>query len=499
VSRDPHNRAIDEGEVSAYGLDLSRSGDDREVSRAKLRLSYHAVEPLVLVVDMCLVVALSVIAGIGYHRWLLDYSTGFDRYSAIGLLVFINFSALMAARGNYQINKLVNRQRQLRDAALIWTAVILILLGVAFSLKVGDDFSRGAVLGVFALGLTGVLCWRALLAYLLTHAFANGAFAKRNVIVLGERDRLSDSALTEALRCGYRPIRIFEIGQHVFAPDKLSPRLQETIVEAIRVARHEHVEEILLAVGWENSRTIETLAQTLSVLPIPILLLPDANVSRYVFRHNVVLGKTWAAEIRRAPLSRLERLAKRSFDVAGAVVALLMLSPLMLATALLIKLDSSGPALFFQTRNGFNGCPFRIAKFRTMHVLEDSGPIRQATRNDPRVTAAGRLLRRANIDELPQLINILRGDMSLVGPRPHAAAHNTEYEKRIGNYAFRNHVKPGMTGWAQVNGYRGETPTTDLMAKRIELDLWYVDNWSIWLDIKIIVRTLFLGLQSSGF
>lgn len=141
---------------------------------------------------------------------------------------------------------------------------------------------------------------------------------------------------------------------------------------------------------------------------------------------------------------------------------------------------------------------FEIVKFRTMYVLEDGDNIRQATRADPRVTPLGRWLRRTNIDELPQLLNVLKGDMSLVGPRPHAVAHNSEFEKLLANYAFRQHVKPGITGWAQVNGYRGETLTPELMAKRVELDLWYIKNWSMWLDIRILFRTLVLGLIEPG-
>ena len=160
---------------------------------------------------------------------------------------------------------------------------------------------------------------------------------------------------------------------------------------------------------------------------------------------------------------------------------------------LLIKLDSKGPVLFTQTRNGFNGRSFRIFKFRTMRVLEDGPQIRQATRNDPRVTDVGRWLRRTSIDELPQLFNVLGGSMSLVGPRPHAVAHNTEYERIVANYAFRYHVKPGISGWAQVNGFRGETSTVNLMEKRVEADLWYVSNWSFWLDVRILWKTLTLA------
>jgi undecaprenyl-phosphate galactose phosphotransferase/putative colanic acid biosynthesis UDP-glucose lipid carrier transferase len=189
-------------------------------------------------------------------------------------------------------------------------------------------------------------------------------------------------------------------------------------------------------------------------------------------------------------LGKLEQALKRSVDIFGAGTGLLLLSALMLATALLIKLDSRGPILFTQWRSGFNGRLFRIFKFRSMTVLEDGPVIRQATRNDSRCTRLGRWLRRTNIDELPQLFNVLRGEMSLVGPRPHAAAHDNEYERRIAAYAFRYHVKPGLTGWAQFNGYRGETRTLDLMSKRVELDLWYIKNWSIWLDLKILFGTL---------
>jgi undecaprenyl-phosphate galactose phosphotransferase/putative colanic acid biosynthesis UDP-glucose lipid carrier transferase len=310
--------------------------------------------------------------------------------------------------------------------------------------------------------------------------------------LIGERSRLAASpAILEMRRCGYSPIHTFEIEQEL--------RLRATIDRAIEAARAEAVAEILLLIGWEQSGTIERITKMLSVLPLPVYLVPDENVIRYLSRREIDVGTTWAAEIQRAPLTRTEQFIKRCFDLIGATSVLLLLSPLILLTALLIKLDSHGPVLFLQTRNGFNGRTFRIVKFRTMHVLEDGNVIRQATRADPRVTRLGRWLRRANIDELPQLVNVLSGDMSLVGPRPHAAAHNNQYDKLISNYALRNHVKPGITGWAQVNGCRGETPTTDLMQQRVTHDLWYISNWSMWLDVRILFRTLFLGLQPTAY
>jgi undecaprenyl-phosphate galactose phosphotransferase/putative colanic acid biosynthesis UDP-glucose lipid carrier transferase len=163
----------------------------------------------------------------------------------------------------------------------------------------------------------------------------------------------------------------------------------------------------------------------------------------------------------------------------------------MLAALIAIKLDSKGPVLFHQTRTGKDGVPFRIYKFRTMDVLEDGPTILQACRDDPRVTRVGRWLRASSVDELPQLFNVLRGEMSLVGPRPHAVAHDQLYSKQIPNYVLRQHVKPGITGWAQVNGYRGETSSLELMQRRVDLDIWYAQNVSVLLDLEILVRTVF--------
>jgi undecaprenyl-phosphate galactose phosphotransferase/putative colanic acid biosynthesis UDP-glucose lipid carrier transferase len=460
------------------------------------------VEPTVVAVDFVIVVAASLLAGMGYSWFSLDVipESVVQTYPALGVLAFTNVCAVLAARGDYQVCNLVRLYHQARDLVIIWTSVFFLLLGVAFSLKVGESLPRGAVLVFFALGLGSMIVWRGLLAQFLEQALSAGAFAPRNVILIGEQNRLPTSdTILEMRRCGYTPIQTFEIGQEEFATTEISPRLRTTLDSAIQAARTESVAEVLLLMGWEHSQIIESITKMLRVLPTPIYLLPDENVARYLGREIINIGTTWAAEIQRAPLTRTEQFVKRCFDVVGATSVLLLLSPVMLLTAALIKLDSHGPILFFQTRNGFNGRAFRIVKFRSMHVLEDGNAIRQATRADPRVTRLGRWLRRTNIDELPQLFNVLYGDMSLVGPRPHAVAHNTEYEKLIADYAFRNHVKPGITGWAQVNGYRGETPTTDLMSKRVDLDRWYISNWSMWLDLVILFRTLILGLQPTAY
>jgi undecaprenyl-phosphate galactose phosphotransferase/putative colanic acid biosynthesis UDP-glucose lipid carrier transferase len=475
---------------SAFPGIAERHSSDASGASGHLRLPYHLVQPTVLIVDIIVVVTVSLLSGIGYNWFFLGNvpANVIQTHAAIGVLALINLSATLAARGDYRVSNLVSYYRQVRELAIIWTGVFLILVGVAFSLKVSANFSRGEALTFFALGLSALIAWRRFLRY----ALSAGAFAPRKVILIGERSRLAASpAILEMRRYGYNPIHTFEIEQGL--------RLRATIDRAIEAARAEAAAEIILLIGWEQSETIERLTKMLSVLPLPVYLVPDENVVRYLGRREIDVGTAWAAEIQRAPLTRTEQFIKRCLDLIGATSVLLLLSPLILLTALLIKLDSHGPVLFLQTRNGFNGRTFRILKFRSMHVLEDGNVIRQATRADPRVTRLGRWLRRANIDELPQLVNILSGDMSLVGPRPHAAAHNNQYDKLISNYALRNHVKPGITGWAQVNGCRGETQTTDLMQQRVTRDLWYISNWSLWLDVKILFRTLFLGLQPTAY
>jgi Undecaprenyl-phosphate glucose phosphotransferase len=234
---------------------------------------------------------------------------------------------------------------------------------------------------------------------------------------------------------------------------------------------------------------LQQLELHLRAVPQPIRLLPDNSIADLVSRPFLPVSGTVAIEIQRPPLSVFERLQKRCLDIGLALFSLVALAPVLITVSILIKLDSPGSVIFRQSRRGFNGKPFDIWKFRSMNVCENGHSITQATKRDARVTRIGRFLRVTSIDELPQLWNVLRGDMSLVGPRPHALAHDNYYDEIIRNYVYRHHMKPGLTGWAQVNGFRGETPTIDLMEKRVEYDVWYVRNWSIWLDLKIMART----------
>jgi putative colanic acid biosynthesis UDP-glucose lipid carrier transferase len=229
---------------------------------------------------------------------------------------------------------------------------------------------------------------------------------------------------------------------------------------------------------------------------LPVSLVPVGVAADILSRPSHAIGDSICIELHRGPLDAFERGVKRLIDIFSALAGLILLSPLLAITAALIKLDSPGPVFFRQTRRGFNGRPFHILKFRTMSTLEDGPTVYQASPSDSRVTRLGKWLRRTSIDELPQLLNILDGTMSLIGPRPHAVAHDNHFDKVVSNYAFRHHVKPGLTGWAQVNGFRGATPTVEDIQRRVEFDLWYIDNWSLRLDFLIVIRT-FLEIMRS--
>jgi len=264
--------------------------------------------------------------------------------------------------------------------------------------------------------------------------------------------------------------------------------LVRQIIDTCRKLQPDDV--VILAMATDLSRSAR-LADALSELPVSLHVIPVETRELLGSARLGDLGALVTLQLFRAPLSTIDRLLKRGFDIVAAVVGLLLLSPLLLIVSIAIKLDSRGPVLFRQTRHGYNNDPIRVIKFRSMTTMEDGEGFRQATKNDPRVTRVGRVMRRTNIDELPQLINVLLGEMSIVGPRPHPVAMNKTFQKQISPLSRRHNVKPGITGWAQVNGFRGETDTLEKMQRRFECDLYYIDNWSLLLDVKIILMTLF--------
>ncbi len=468
--------------------------------RARGLLAFRSIGPIALCADVIIIVGTSVLSGMIYHLIVFSNFGAIETFLGVGALAAVNFSAIMAAFGSYRPEMLSTSASQIRDASKVWLFAFFLLSTVAFSLKISGTYSRGATLTFFAVAWFVIVGWRLLVAQYIERSLAAGSFAEQKTILLADNGQLDGrNVAAELKRYGYNPVRTFSVANNKKSLSERTSHFDGLAQQILELSRSHKISCILLLISWEDRSAVEDLLSSLGVVSLPIYLLPDRNVAHFLDKRIVSIGATWTAELKRAPLTSAEQAVKRAIDVLIASVAIALLAPSMVLLALMIKLESSGPVLFVQTRNGFNGRPFRIYKFRTMSVLEDGPVIRQVTKNDPRVTTLGRLLRRANIDELPQLFNVLAGDMSLVGPRPHAAAHNSEYQEIIANYAYRYHVKPGLTGWAQVHGLRGETLKVELMERRVQYDLWYINNWSLWLDFKILLRTGVLGLQSTAY
>lgn len=468
--------------------------DEANPARASLVVRWwrpNIVELLALVADAIIIVASGVGCAAGYQIYARPEHDQLDVYTALSLLVALNFILLIKVQHGYALKNFTDLPRLFKKTLATWTALFGALIVITFAMKASNQISRGTIISFYLVAPVLLLLAKAAIARFVTTALRNGgAFARRRAVAIAERGLVSSEAMAELTQHGYRITRIMELRPECLTSPSLIPSIGPRLDDFIAYARENQIEQVFLLLRWDHWHAIDMIADALRILPIPVNLVSDPDVSRFLRYPVTTAGSSMIAEIRRAPISRQEQALKRAFDLIGASLGLLVFAPVMLMTAILIKCTSTGPVLFRQTRNGFNGRAFKIYKFRTMRVLEDGPIILQARRNDPRVTPVGRWLRKTSIDELPQLLNVLLGDMSLVGPRPHAAAHNSEYEQVISNYAFRQHVKPGITGWAQVNGYRGETLTVNMMKSRVDLDLWYINNWSIWLDAKIILRTV---------
>jgi undecaprenyl-phosphate galactose phosphotransferase/putative colanic acid biosynthesis UDP-glucose lipid carrier transferase len=452
--------------------------------------SYRTIGVWVALSDLVLIVAASVIAGIGYHEFMSGSTGEVREFVAIGIDSGLLFVLAIRPTGCYRAANLGFFRKHLSQLIFVWLVVLLIVMAFLFLLKVGESYSRGSILLFGLLGLGLLLSSRHFVADKLADALARGTLYGRRAIVIGDQGELAETSPAHLLqKYGSWELGRFHLPPRTAADDSSIKGDLGVLDAAIEAARKNQAEIILLALRWTDTLRCDFVRERLQVLPLPIFLLPDRSVGSILSLPSRELGSQIGIELQRAPLSDTELAAKRALDVVLATAALIALSPLLALVSVAIKLSSPGPVIFRQRRYGFNRREFTIYKFRTMNVQEDGNSIRQACRNDVRVTRLGRVLRATSIDELPQFVNVLRGDMSLVGPRPHACAHDNEYAQLIGNYAFRHHIKPGITGWAQINGFRGETAQLNLMKRRVDLDLWYINNWSIWLDLKIMART----------
>ncbi|MCA0424559.1 MAG: undecaprenyl-phosphate glucose phosphotransferase [Proteobacteria bacterium] len=457
------------------------------VSR-KRTISPPVVTAVRIGVETVTILAAAFLSSTLYH--LVAYGSAFIRnpHLELGAALSLIFAIISFFRDDYRAALHLSGRKALNRVVQGYVLAFVAVIVLAFLTKSSDGFSRGAAIVFFLMGLVMVPLSRGLVSQAIRHATRSGWFSAGRVMIVGFGEGLAHVLANNSPReQGYDVIAVERLVTE-FNDDMDAPGLGiDAIVEK---ARYLQPDTIMLTLPWSRADLIEQCVRAFMNLPVRVELAPERVLERYSDLRLGRLGSMLTLNVLRPPMGHTGHAAKRLFDVVAAGTGLLVLSPLLLLVALLIKLDSRGPVLFRQNRYGFNQRPFRIWKFRSMRVQDDGPVVVQASRDDGRITRVGRFIRKWNLDELPQLINVVTGDMSLVGPRPHAVAHNRLYERKIDLYARRHNVLPGITGWAQVNGFRGATDD-DAMQGRVDLDLYYLDNWSLGFDIIIIFMTIF--------
>jgi putative colanic acid biosynthesis UDP-glucose lipid carrier transferase len=449
----------------------------------KWPIRYHSVEAATIIFDLATITWASLCASILYQAY---EGKSVDLGQPLGSATLISalFSLFLKCNGLYSPMELLIWRRQVQLVFATWTGVFLLLAGIVFALKIGSELSRGTNMLFAALGLVALFVNRVIVRGLLAKGLAERRFSGREVVLIIDRKH-REPALERMLAA----VGLDVTAKLVLPSPGQHGRIKGLTANLIEQIRGSDIEEVIVAASPNRWTELRILAAELRLLPFPVTFVPIGSTVEMLRRPLRDLGGTMCMELQRGPLSGVEHAAKRCVDVIGASLILIGTFPLLALVAVAIRLDSPGPILFRQQRLGFNGRSFLIYKFRTMTVLEDGLSAVQARAADDRVTRVGKWLRRTSLDELPQLLNVLNGTMSLVGPRPHVVALDNQFDKLVRNYGFRQRVKPGLTGWAQIHGYRGPTPTADLMRRRVEHDVWYIDNWSLRLDIAILLQT----------
>jgi len=471
---------------------LASSPQTSRLLRGWAQLSRGTFATAIFLIDVAAIVATSFLTGIAYY--LVVYGDlGDMSYVKVGALAACIFAIANIFRGEYRLPNFYAFRPHARRTIQLWNVTLICLLMLGFLAQISVDYSRGWIVLFYVTTLAGLIVLRFLIVRGTALARAAGLISAQRICLIGTGAHIG------AFIQHYEP---WNLGLNIVGCRFLTPVaatasdetrravLDRDLAEAAANVRALEPDAIYLLLPWSATAIIDRCAETFLALPVELHLGPEQILHKFDEVELAKVGPLASLQLTRLPLSRAEIVQKRCFDMVFAALALLVMTPLFAAVAILIKFDSPGPIFFVQRRYGFNQQPFRIIKFRTMRALEDGAAVPQATRDDPRLTKVGRWLRRWNIDEIPQLFNVLTGDMSLVGPRPHALSHDHDFERRISAYARRHNVKPGITGWAQINGYRGEIDSDEKIRKRVEYDLFYIDNWSLWLDLKIIARTV---------
>ncbi|HDR9088938.1 TPA: undecaprenyl-phosphate glucose phosphotransferase [Burkholderia vietnamiensis] len=441
-------------------------------------------------VDIAVIVAGSLLASQFRYQTVSEshFDSALVTFSiAFALVLFPAFGVYESWRGRSML-------RLSGKISLAWFAVQACGIVLMFSLHRSDVISR--LWFVYWTAMTGsALIASRIGTHLFLRSVRHAGINLRRVAVVGHAQHCQQVIrnIEESPASGFRPAAVFDLQPVVAGVSPRVPVFTE-LDEFAKFVRETGVQEIWLALPLSEETTILRFVNAFGDDLVNIRFIPDVRSVALFDGAMVDLMGAPAINLVASPLPRQAMWKKELFDRLFAAVALIGLLPVMVMIAIAVKLSSRGPVFFKQYRKGADGREFQILKFRTMRVhVEQAGVVTQATKTDSRITRVGRFLRKTSLDELPQFLNVLRGDMSVVGPRPHAIEHDRLYQKVVDGYIHRYRIKPGITGWAQVNGYRGETDRLEKMQKRVEYDLYYLRNWSFWLDMRIVAATIVNG------
>ncbi|TPP10669.1 undecaprenyl-phosphate glucose phosphotransferase [Rhizobium glycinendophyticum] len=403
--------------------------------------------------------------------------------------------AFMQASDCYHVSILRTPMRSIARVLISWT--VAVALTSLATLLFGDfDVKYPSTLTVwFVVGGAFLVIERNLIGFAIRRWGRNGVMERRAVIVGGGKPAKDlIRALEQQPENDIRICGIFDDRNSQRSPDVVAgyPKLG-TVAELVEFARLAHIDMLIISLPLSAEARIMELLRMLWVLPVDVRLAAHSNNLRFRPRSYSHVGAVPLLDILDKPIRDWDSVAKRAFDIVFSLLALVLLWPVFIGTAIAVKTTSKGPVFFVQKRHGFNNEVINVLKFRSMYTeMSDPTAKNAVTKNDPRVTKVGRFIRKTSIDELPQIFNVLRGDLSLVGPRPHAVLGQTRdktYGEIVEGYFARHRVKPGVTGWAQINGWRGEIDTDEKIKFRTAFDLYYIENWSLWFDLKILFLT----------
>lgn len=419
-------------------------------------------------------------------------------YFVLGLIANLSFSFVSELFWLYRSWRAGALKEMLFYALLSWVLALFPVLMFVFFAKVAEDISR-VVLGVWIISTVVLLCgWRIIFRFLLFQLRKQGRNTRSvGIIGLSESGCRLARQIMDHPETGYDLKGIFDDRSKENAPERMNrdfAHLIEGDVNAgVRRAQSGEFEVLFIGLPFTAKSRIEHILRLLGDTTVDVHLIQDFFIHNLLHARIGQVGSLQTVSVYDTPMRGGWSMLKRMEDLILSILILSLIALPMLLIAIGVKLSSRGPVIFAQDRYGLDGRKIKVWKFRTMRVTENGAKVVQATKNDPRITPFGGFLRRTSLDELPQFLNVLQGTMSIVGPRPHAVSHNEEYRKQIEYYMLRHKIKPGITGWAQINGWRGETDTLDKMKMRIQYDLDYIRNWSLWMDFRIILATLFKG------